>query len=50
MQHFELTIIVSVEPNKPWTQSRLDNLEGRPQKTTDGYGLQWGDQSKGRDS
>ena len=32
MQHFELTIIASVEPNKPWTQSRLDNLEGRQQK------------------
>ena len=32
MQHFELTIIASVEPNKPWTQSRLDNLERRVQK------------------
>ena len=32
MQHFELTIIASVEPNKPWTQSRLDNLERRLQK------------------
>ena len=32
MQHFTLTIIASVEPGKPWTQTRLDQLEGKFQK------------------
>ena len=32
MKHFQLTIIASVEPGKPWTQTRLDELEGRLQK------------------
>ena len=32
MQHFTLTIIASVEPGKPWTQTRLDELEGKFQK------------------
>ena len=32
MKHFKLTIVASVEPAKPWTQNRLDELEGRLQK------------------
>ena len=32
MQHFELTIIASVEPNKAYSQSNLDRLEGDFQK------------------
>jgi hypothetical protein len=32
MQYFHLTIIASVETNKPWTQTRVDELEGRLQK------------------
>jgi hypothetical protein len=32
MKYFHLTIIASVEANKPWTQTRLDELEGRLQK------------------
>ena len=32
MKHFTLTIIASVEPGKPWTQTRLDELEGKMQK------------------
>ena len=32
MKHFELTIIGSVEPNKPWTQANLDKLEAKFQK------------------
>ena len=32
MKHFSLTIIASVEPGKPWTQARLDQLEGKFQK------------------
>ena len=27
MKHFQLTIIGSVEPNQPWTRSRLNRLE-----------------------
>ena len=30
--HFSLTIIASVEPRKPWTQAKLDQLEGKFQK------------------
>ena len=26
MQHFHLTVVGSVQPDKPWTQARLDNL------------------------
>jgi hypothetical protein len=29
MRHFELTIIASVEPGQPWTQKKLDDLEGK---------------------
>ena len=32
MQHFQLTIIASVEPGKPWTQENLDRLEAKFQK------------------
>ena len=32
MQHFSLTIIASVESGKPWSQNRLDELEGKLQK------------------
>ena len=32
MKYFSLTIIASVEPGKPWSQSRLDELEGKFQK------------------
>lgn len=32
MKYFKLTIIASVEPGKPWTQKRLDQLEGNFQK------------------
>ena len=32
MKYFILTIIASVEPGKPWTQTRLDELEGKMQK------------------
>ena len=32
MQHFKLTIIASVQPNMPWTQSALDRLESKFQK------------------
>ena len=32
MKHFKLRIVASVEPAKPWTQNRLDELEGRLQK------------------
>ena len=32
MKHFKLTIIASVEPGKPWSKGRLDDLEGRFQK------------------
>ena len=27
MQHFHLAVVGSVQPGKPWTQARLDNLE-----------------------
>ena len=32
MKHFKLTIIASVEPGQPWTNKKLDELEGRFQK------------------
>ena len=32
MRYFSLTIVASVEPGKPWTQDKLDQLEGRLQK------------------
>ena len=32
MKYFNLTMIASVEPGKPWTQKRLDQLEGNFQK------------------
>ena len=32
MKHFQLTIIASVEPDQPWTNKKLDELEGRFQK------------------
>ena len=32
MKHFQLTIIASVEPSKPWTQQNLDRLEAKFQK------------------
>jgi hypothetical protein len=32
MKHFKFTIIASVEPGKPWSQDRLDELEGRFKK------------------
>ena len=32
MKHFKLTIIGSVQPNMPWTNTALDNLESRFQK------------------
>ena len=32
MKHFALTVIASVEPGKPWTQARLDELEENLQK------------------
>ena len=48
MQHFTLTIIASVEPGKPWTQTRLDQLEGKFQKKPYDYGLQWGYEFEGR--
>ena len=32
MKHFKLMIVASVEPAKPWTQNRLDELEDRLQK------------------
>ena len=32
MKHIKLTIVASVEQAKPWTQNRLDELEGRLQK------------------
>ena len=32
MKYFELTIIASVEPGKPWTQTNLDRLEAKFQK------------------
>jgi hypothetical protein len=32
MKHFSLTVIASVEPGKPWSQSKLDQLEGQFQK------------------
>ena len=32
MQYLTLTIIASVEPGQPWTQTRLDELEGKLQK------------------
>jgi hypothetical protein len=32
MKYFHLTIIASLEANEPWTQTRLDELEGRLQK------------------
>ena len=32
MKHFQLTIIASVEPDQPWTNRKLDELEGRFQK------------------
>ena len=32
MKHFDLTIIASVESGQPWTQKKLDDLEGRFQK------------------
>ena len=39
MKYFHLTSIVSVEANKPWTQTRLDELEGmlQTQLMTMGY-------------
>ena len=30
--YFHLTILASVKANKPWTQTMLDELEGRLQK------------------
>ena len=27
MQNFQLAVVGSVQPGKPWSQSRLDNLE-----------------------
>ena len=32
MQYFNLTVIASVEPGQPWTQQKLDQLEGDFQK------------------
>ena len=32
MKYFELTIIASVEPNKPWSLDNLDKLEATFQK------------------
>ena len=32
MKYFELTIIASVEPGHPWTNRKLDELEGKFQK------------------
>ena len=32
MKNLELTIVASVEPGKPWTNRKLDELEGRLQK------------------
>ena len=32
MKNFHLTIIASVGANRPWTPTRLDELEGRLQK------------------
>ena len=32
IKYFELTIIGSVEPGRPYTQTNLDRLEGRLQK------------------
>ena len=32
MKHFDLTIIASVESGQPWTQKKLDDLEGKFQK------------------
>ena len=32
IQHFSLTIIECVESGKPWSQNRLDELEGKLQK------------------
>jgi hypothetical protein len=32
MRYFSLTILASVDQGKPWTQDKLDQLEGRLQK------------------
>ena len=32
MKHFELTVIGSVEPGKPYSQKNLDRLEGKMQQ------------------
>jgi hypothetical protein len=32
MKHFDPTIIASVESGQPWTQKKLDDLEGKYQK------------------
>jgi hypothetical protein len=32
MKYFTLTIIAGVEPGKPWSQKKLDHLEGLFQK------------------
>ena len=32
MNHFQLTIIASMEPGKPWTQENLERLEAKFQK------------------
>ena len=32
MKHFQLTIIASAEPGQPWTNKKLDELEGKFQK------------------
>ena len=29
MKHLELTILASVEPGQPWTQTKLDDLDGK---------------------
>ena len=47
MQHFELTIIASVQPGQPWTQDNLDRLEGKFQKKSYVYGLHWDDEYEG---
>ena len=47
MKYFTLTIIASVEPGKPWTQSRLDKLEGEFPKKLNDYGLSWGHEYEG---
>ena len=39
MKYFELTIITSVEPGKPWIQESLDRLEAKFQKISDDYGI-----------